>query len=525
MKRCIISSIFVLLSIGAYAQKLNSTVDVSNDYLSSFGAFSKSDIPMCIPDSLLQFNKDFDYTVFENPFKGSYEFSPYSVQIKPEAGDYGVRRFYMRAGAGWQMYPVLDAFFSPELKNNPSLKLSIYQKGGGFFGKYCNSKGEKLEDNYLNLNERFGSVIHYDTKRLSLSFDAAYDGVYGGVVSDPTLMHGADLSLDLRTLGNRFFAYRLKLDYEFSSVRNVNENYADMLMTLEPKTRKALSFPLDIRAQYTGGKYLASVVPHIRLRYSWVDLTIGAKLTYWNGGEKKFKINPDVHVNFNIKDAATIYLDADGGQKFISKGEVLHYNAQITKIDFTHCDVTARFNAGVRGRIGGSFEYDVNGGFTFYNEAPLDYLIQYPQGSLNVVCLNLVKYNLAYANAVLSYKSERLDIDAGLHYRFTNLTGDFQAFDLPMFSGSLRLTYNWQKRIFVGIGAEGSTERTGAYLEKPTRSYLPWYIDLGASAEYRITREFGIWVRGTNLLNRTIMRRPLYVEKGINVTGGISLNF
>ena len=517
--------ISVLFCLGSYAQKLNSTVDVSNDYLSSFGAFSKTDIAMCIPDSLLQFNKDFDYTVFENPFKGSYEFSPYSVQLKPEAGDYGVRRFYLRAGAGWQMYPVLDAVYSPELKDNPALKLSVYQKGGGFFGKYCNSNGEKLDDNYLNLSERFGSVIHYDTKGMSLRFDAAYDGVYGGVVSDPTLMHGADVSLDLRTLGNRFFAYRLKLDYEFSSVRKVNENYADMLMTLEPKTRKALSFPFDIRAQYTGGKYLASVIPHIRLRYSWVDLTIGAKLTYWNGGEKKFKINPDVHVSFNVKDAATIYLDADGGQNFISTSEVLHYNPQITAPSFTHCDETARFNAGVRGRIAGSFEYDVNGGFTFYNEAPLDYLIQPESGSLNVVCLNLVKYNLAYANAVLSYKSERLDVDAGLHYRFTNLQSDFKAFDLPMFSGSLRITYNWQKRIYVGVGAEGSSERAGAYINKTTRSYLPWYVDLGASAEYRITREFGVWVRGTNLLNRTIMRRPLYVEKGINVTGGISLNF
>ena len=186
-----------------------------------------------------------------------------------------------------------------------------------------------------------------------------------------------------------------------------------------------------------------------------------------------------------------------------------------------------RFNAGVRGRIAGSFEYDVNGGFTIYNEAPLDYLtvLSSEAGNVYIISLNPVKYNLAYVNAVLSYKSERLDIDAGVHYRFTNLEGDFKAFDLPMFSGSLRATYNWQKRIYVGIGAEGSSDRAGAFIKESIRSYLPWYVDLGASAEYRITREFGVWVRGTNLLNCTIMRRPLYIEKGINVTGGISLNF
>lgn len=529
MKRIIISLTSVLCCIALSAQSLNSTVDVSNEYLSKFEADSKADIKMLVPDSLLQFNKEFDYMVFENPFKGSYEFSPYSVQLVPEAGNYGTRRFYMRAGAGYQMYPVLDAVYSPELRDNPNLKLSVFQKGNGFVGRYRDSKGEMLSETSLNLSERLGLNLHLDNRKLKLRLNAAYDGVYAGTASNVRMMHGADLDFGLATFKSKFFSYKLDLAYKFANIGPENRHFADMGMTFEPKTEKTMRFPVDVKAQYASGAFLAGAAPHVRLMLGTVDITAGAKFTFWSPDKENryFRITPDVHAVLNIVDAVSVYADVDGGQTLISANDILHCNPFVNNTNHTWSDETIRFNGGVRGRIGGGFEFDINGGYSIRDASPLDYISYNSLGELTLYFTQFkpVKFNVAYADAVFSYSNERLDIDAGVHYRFTDLNGDFEVFDLPMLSGTARITYNWQKRIYVGVGIEGSSERVGPFIGNDIRSYLPGYVNLGVSFEHRLTREFGIWLRGTNLLNNMIMRTPSFIEKGVNVMAGISLNF
>ena len=55
--------------------------------------------------------------------------------------------------------------------------------------------------------------------------------------------------------------------------------------------------------------------------------------------------------------------------------------------------------------------------------------------------------------------------------------------------------------------------------------YLPYYVDLGAYAEYVVNGKFSVWLRGGNLLDMEIQRNPLFAEEGINLTAGISLSF
>ena len=56
------------------AQDLNPTVEVSRQYRGSLLDSEKPSVPMAMPDSVLRFDLEFDYSVFDNPFKGSYEF-------------------------------------------------------------------------------------------------------------------------------------------------------------------------------------------------------------------------------------------------------------------------------------------------------------------------------------------------------------------------------------------------------------------------------------------------------------------
>ena len=70
---------------GLSAQNLNPTVSVTREYQGKLMEVSKPSVKMAVPDSLTEFNLKFDYSVFENPYKGSYEFKPYNMDMRPES--------------------------------------------------------------------------------------------------------------------------------------------------------------------------------------------------------------------------------------------------------------------------------------------------------------------------------------------------------------------------------------------------------------------------------------------------------
>ena len=105
-----ISTALALLALCAPlgAQNINQTVEVTNDYRTRFADFQKQGPTMTVPDSLFRFDYDFDYSVFETPYRGSYEFSPYRIEVTPEARQRDGSRLYLRAGAGFTFHPQLE---------------------------------------------------------------------------------------------------------------------------------------------------------------------------------------------------------------------------------------------------------------------------------------------------------------------------------------------------------------------------------------------------------------------------------
>ena len=67
----------------ASAQDLDPTVVVDRAYEGKLIEVHKPALEMAVPDSLMRFDLDFDYSVFDRPYKGSYEFNPYLLSMKP----------------------------------------------------------------------------------------------------------------------------------------------------------------------------------------------------------------------------------------------------------------------------------------------------------------------------------------------------------------------------------------------------------------------------------------------------------
>ena len=72
-----------LMSVAALAQNLDPTVEVSRAYEGTLVEVHKPTQVMAVPDSVQRFRLDFDYSVFDKPYKGSYEFSPYMTSMRP----------------------------------------------------------------------------------------------------------------------------------------------------------------------------------------------------------------------------------------------------------------------------------------------------------------------------------------------------------------------------------------------------------------------------------------------------------
>ena len=89
-------AIFFAVAAGTlcHAQNLDPTVEVSRAYEGKLLEVHKPVMPMSQPDSVSQFNLKFDYSVFDNPFKGSYEFNPYMLNMRPEPAAFDGKTFY-----------------------------------------------------------------------------------------------------------------------------------------------------------------------------------------------------------------------------------------------------------------------------------------------------------------------------------------------------------------------------------------------------------------------------------------------
>ena len=113
------------------AQNIKESVQVTNDYQTVFDDFNKQSARTVVPDSMYRFDYNFDYSVFDTPYKGSYDFTPYNVSITPSRREDTSSRFYLRAGAGVSLRPVLDAVYTPV--SAPNASLSLFNFGSGTY--------------------------------------------------------------------------------------------------------------------------------------------------------------------------------------------------------------------------------------------------------------------------------------------------------------------------------------------------------------------------------------------------------
>ena len=572
----------------AYGQNLNPTVEVTNAYEGGASSIAKPAREMAVPDSVTRFNLDFDYSVFEKPFQGAYEFRPYYVQLKPTPKAATEEKFYLRAGAGFTLHPELDLVWTPVRKEK--YRMSVYATHQSYFGRYHDfalgtpvdgvtpivKSGEKMKGFLTDTKAGVDGAFHWDGGLASL--DLGYRNRMADDAYHFQKMNGLEAKARVRSLPSSepHFLYDAAVDYSLLGDADLRESKFDLAGTFGPvldaDRRLLMGVNLDLArymgdfaAGYTGRMALA---PRYQFNLDRWRFSLGARLSWFiysedfhlwdevfdpseNHQHKSGFIYPDVHVDFHLlDDRLVLQAAATGGDQFNTLSGRFFSHPFSTHGEYGHSVERIRAMIGARGNIASRFRFDLQGGYARWIYAPVEGMmrqiltyvdpVDVNSGSLEpakvserVILLPALfekGFNLVFVDLDYGWNSENVIVDGKLSYRHTNIA-ESRAFAPAAFTGFIRPAYLYGDRIKGGLDVSWATARyaTATSAEESgsvTRTFrIPGWVDLGVFAEYRFTHRFGFWAKGGNLLNQVVQRTPLHAEAGMYFTAGILLNF
>lgn len=596
MKSSIIYRIFpvvlaALAALPAYGQNLDPTVEVSRAYEGKLMEVHKPQLKMAVPDSVLRFDLEFDYSVTESPYKGAYEFSPYTLDMKPSPTFRDINSFYLKAGAGYQLHPVFDMVWSPVFKS--PFRMNVYASHRSYVGKYWTieepssadapavlGKMEKADGSSrawpgYDLRTKAGVEGRYDWRNSFFGFDAGYEGLHQQDRRFHVSGRGYNSAVARLVTASKNhpdvpFQYRADVSYRFAEDRLKDTALSEMSLmendfavdgglayAFRNGDRLALDLGYDM-AMVDGDVFAAGgdfdIVPHYVMgRNRWhLDLGVRISAAFRTDGISDMygyedqTVYPDVRVEYKaIPDAMKVYLDLGGDSRVNSYADLLAYNhradmrygrgvGDILDIE----DEKFSLAAGLEGRIGPRFSYDLSGGYVSYGNALLEGAVMQEATTVTsafwLPALGYASYDKAFVSLewLLALEHFRFDGSASYAYCTSRSEEKDRGLLLPAaLTGDVAFTYDWKGRVFLGLDCNFSSARKGTayysvnqFLKKPVEARVPGYADLGLELEYVVNRKFSAWARGGNLLGMTIQRSLLYAEKGPYFTLGICLN-
>lgn len=542
MKKHISLIAALLLPLGIAAQNINPEVQVTNEYETRINDAEKQGPSMTVPDSMLRFDYHFDYSVFESPYKGAYEFSPYAVNLTPAAGGYDGRKLYLRAGAGWTLRPELDLVWSALDRKRAAV--NVFAKGEGYYGNFLKVADYTFEAdrNVMSGGYDFRTVAGVDTRfnvgKSVLRAEVAYDGIFLDHYSRRYgIAHAPYASVRIGRDNARGFSYSVGAQYRYVNDRfegwgPIEDHDVKVDASVSPYIGEGTRGAMDLKFAYNGYFLGVEARPHLFLSVGPWDFDAGLRAG-WSTDDfcyvagsgaypygNSFTISPDVKITVHLIDNhLDIYAGAVGGNDMLSYWDyrTLTHSYVFTLADPRPVWEIADCFGGVRGFTGFGLRGDLKAGYRFIDNAPL--------WTVSAAGTETVTYNyleIFHADLDLGWKNDRVDVEGAFHYNWLPagvLDGVFSPAEIR---ANLSASYNWMKRIYAGISGDMSTKRVAVIGE--TTAELPLYVNLGVWAEYKFNNRFGVWLKGSNLLNHEIRLSPVLCPFGPSVTAGISLS-
>lgn len=524
MKRHI-SSILTLLLSGTLlpAQNLTPNVVITNEFEGKVLEASKDTFSPTVPDSVLTFDWDFDYSVFDSPYRGSYTFSPYGIAVSKSPSEIQMKRFYLKAGAGYTFHPELYFSFNPALKG--SFSCALENDFHGYSGPYVGT-GERFHGYDMSENIAFKGLV--DLKSHILSFGAGYGFIAAGDTLMDRFLQTADLSVAIRSnagpysrsrysggLYSRYISdrigstapYGMLFGGDFSYDYSLSDN-SGLGMLLAAKFYTAEPRPALIRLR-----------PSYRLRIKDFELDLGARADIVAEMGDNWPVFPDIRVRKSlVKDKLYGTASVSGGSELMDVADI------VSMYHHTSCTSPMLQTEGIRtqlsfdGRLFKGLQYRLDAGFVHYSKGVLE---STPSLDSGIETLVTESYNETYLRTSLRWIGDRVEASENISLSaFSGIDGIAPS----PFTTDGHLDVYVTRRFSAGARMYTALSRKGVCAFSGESVTIPGFVDLDLQAEYRVRGDFAVWFKAGNMLAQPVRRSLLHAEPSFNLMGGIVLN-
>ncbi len=446
---------------------------------------------------------------------------------------------YIKAGVGSVTAPFLEAGFSHQQDSTTNLNAFLHynsSKGSLPFQKN-NSTGAKLAGNL-----RSAGGLEWNAQ---LGFKSD-DYFFYGYQPSTLVFTKTDLRQRFQTVEGKLglrniepteygLNYNPNLKVSVFSGKNSFNNATEANSVLNLPLQRSfdnfainLGFGADLTSYRPNGKSniqnnLYSVSPSVSFKTERVNVKAGI-IPSWQ--QKQFSMLPDIMADITTEDQQFTlqlgwigYYDKGSYERFASINPWI-----VQPSNLLNTRVEERY-AGFKGSILNHFTYSAKLGFNSYRNMAL--FINDSTDGKTFRTVYASSLNAFQLHGEIGYtQGESFNAKAGLNLnQYTNVKGQEKAWG--MIPIELNTSIRWM--LFKDFWLKGELYAfDGAqYKDVKTKKALKGEsgLDLNAGAEFKITKQFNLWLQLNNLFNSKYERWNQYQVYGFNVLGGIAFAF
>jgi hypothetical protein len=460
---------------------------------------------------------------------------PLRLKAEPIQKIYGN---YISAGFGNYVSPFLDAYATTKRDREKFYGVKLFHQSFGqgsvdksnsasgntqlrLFGKAFGRQatvGGFL--NYENIGTHFyGYTPGLDIERSSIKQSYSIVSLGGDVVNSTSGKFNYKLKGSFSYLGDHFDAKESEVALGFASDYEVSKTskivFGSDYFLISRKDALVEAKPRHI-FKVRGGYQFEAIEDLL--------VTIGANVVYENdtiGKNKSLHVYPDMKASYPLSESVEAYAALTGDIDKVSLHSIAHENAWVnSNIEIYNTNRSFEFLGGLKGKLGNKIAFGTGlslanlNNFIFYQNDPTD------RAKFITVFDDTKRTNL-FAELSFSHAEIARILLRADSYTYTN----DQAWHRPKYRVSLNAFYNLYSKFQFNADLIAQGGARAFNVDTNTATTLNTAVDLNLKGTYFLSKQFSIFVKGSNLLNNQYQLYLNYPVRGLQVMGGITWVF
>ena len=267
--------------------------------------------------------------------------------------------------------------------------------------------------------------------------------------------------------------------------------------------------------------------PYLNFTFGKWLMKVGTKMNFVTRGAAVFSIAPDIVVKNNLADWVTVYGSITGGRENNSFAKLnaltpywgfSKFGAARLKPTYTIADI----NIGSRMSLE-PVSFEINAGYAYTQDDLLQAFTPLPVTQFTIMHVNFAQANThhIYVNGSIGcdlFSWAKLSADA--RYDFWSCNNSDLLAMKPEITANAKAEFRVIEHLTMQLGYNYTR-----YTKGDTRRRLNDKHDLYARVSYQITKRFGAYIQGNNLLNCKYYDYADYETRGIRGSLGATVNF